>query len=144
MAIEISSLELNIKENSDGAVSSLNKLIGTLHHLRNVIGDDGAGLKGLNNELRALSRVKSIDKITEAMNRASKSTLKFANDLSDRFSFKGFDALDPVIESLDKFETSGNGGTGRAFASVDDSLSGMGAKADEAAGAMGRLDEEFK
>lgn len=131
MAIEIASLELNIAENSDGAVSSLNKLIGTLHHLRNVIGTDASGLKSLNTELKALNKVKSIDKISEAIGNVKES----AKGLGDSFQFDGFDPLDPVIESLNKVKEAGKG----AMDGVKDEVKNAGKEASKAVPGLTRF-----
>ena len=115
MAIEIASLELNIAENSDGAVSSLNKLIGTLHHLRNVIGADGSGLASLNAELKGLS-TRSLSKVTEAMENVRKKALETANGGT-------FDGLDLVLGKLNEVGT-GFTLVGDAYGGTADAISG--------------------
>ena len=136
MAIEISSLELNIKENSDGAVSSLNKLIGTLHHLRNVIGEDAAGLKSLNTQLKSLNKVKSVEKIGEALNKVKES----AKGFDDGFEFAGFDALDPVVASLNEVKEAGE----NALDGIKDDLDKINPKLKDTVPLTTRLKNAFK
>lgn len=129
MAIEIASLELNIVENSNGAVTRLNKLIGTLHHLRNVIGVDASGLKGLNSELKALNKVKSIDKMGEALSKLKEST----DGLGD--SFVGFDPLDPVLERLNEAKDVGK----KALDGIKDNIKATGEEAKKASPMLTRF-----
>lgn len=96
MAIEISSLELKIAEDSEQAVRGIENLTTALSAMRAVIGKDGAGLAKITSALNSVARSRAPQKLASAIKSAMDSA---ANDTKNAYKSikESFDGLDLVL-----------------------------------------------